>query len=275
MYKIGLFSKMNKVTIKALRYYDEVGLLKPSHVDGFSGYRYYSADQIPRLHRILMFKGIGFSINEILKAMQEDINADKMIDYLESKEAAILKIINEEKIKLGQIQSYLKILKQEETFMNFNIIIKELPEVIVASMRTVIPNYDAFNTIYPEMGQYMIKQNMKCAVPPYCFTMYHDGEYKETNIDVEICEAVTGFGKDSDRVKFKKVDAVETAACVMHKGPYSTIGMAYGAVTKWIEENGYAITGVPREFYIDGIWNKENPEEWLTEVQIPVKLKNL
>ncbi len=65
MYKIGLFSKMNKVTIKALRYYDEIGLLKPALVDEFTGYRYYTAEQMPRLHRILMLKGIGFSINEI------------------------------------------------------------------------------------------------------------------------------------------------------------------------------------------------------------------
>ena len=90
---------------------------------------------------------------------------------------------------------------------------------------------------------------------------------------MEICEAVTDFGMDTDKMKFKKIDAVKTAACVIHKGPYSTIGMAYGVVMKWIEENGYEIIGLPRESYIDGIGNKENPEEWLTEIQIPAKLK--
>ncbi len=107
-------------------------------------------------------------------------------------------------------------------------------------------------------------------MPPYCFTLYHDGEYKDSNIDVEICEAVTDFAKDSDKVKFKKIDTVATAACVIHRGPYNTIGMAYSAVMKWIEENNLEIIGLPRESYIDGIWNKENPEEWLTEVQVPV-----
>lgn len=158
--------------------------------------------------------------------------------------------------------------------MSYNIIIKELPEVIVASMRAVIPNYDAFNTIYPEMGNYMIKENVKCATPPYCFTLYHDGEYKETDIDVDICEAVTDFGRDSDNVKFKKIDAVKTAACVFHKGPYSSIGISYGAIMKWIEENGYEVTGLPRESYIDGCWNKENPADWLTEIQVPVAVKS-
>ncbi len=186
MYKIGLFSKMNKVTIKTLRYYDEIGLLKPSHVDEYTGYRYYTSNQIPHLHRILMLKAIGFSINEIFKAMAEDTDADKMIKYLEGKEAEVSKNINEEQIKLSQIQSYLKILKKEVIFLNYNIITKELPEGIVASIRTVIPNYDTFNVLYPEMGQYMKEQNCKCAMPPYCFTMYHDGEYKETNIDVDL-----------------------------------------------------------------------------------------
>lgn len=75
----------------------------------------------------------------------------------------------------------------------------------------------------------MIKTNpgLKCAVPEYCFVIYHDGEYKETDIDVEFCEAVTSFGNDTDTIKFKKIDGVPTAACVFHKGPYSTIGKAY------------------------------------------------
>lgn len=157
--------------------------------------------------------------------------------------------------------------------MQYNVILKELPQVIVASMRKNIPNYEAFNTLYPEMGKYMEEQKVKCAAPGYCFTIYHDGEYKDTDIDVEICEAVSYAAQDSDEVKFKTLEAVKTAASAIHQGPYSTIGMAYGAVMKWIEENGYEIIGLPRESYIDGIWNKENSEEWLTEIQIPVKLK--
>lgn len=121
-------------------------------------------------------------------------------------------------------------------------------------MRTIIPNYDAFNIIYPEIGKYMEKQNAKCAIPPYCFTIYHDGEHRETDIDVEICKAVTDYGIDSDKVKFKKISSVETAACVFHKGPYSTIEMAYGTLIKWIEQtSNYQIIGSPRESYIDGI----------------------
>lgn len=274
MYKIGVFSKINRITVKTLRYYDEIGLLKPCYVDESTGYRYYSASQLPRLHRILGLRRIGFSLSDIMAALEEDLLTDRMIKYLEDKEAEVVKIIEDERDKLIGIKSYLKILRQEEIYMNYSVIIKELPEVIVASMRRTIPNYDAFNIIYPEMGEYMTAQKVRCAFPEYCFTMYHDGEYKDCNIDVEICQAVTGYGKDTDKLRFKKIDTVETAACTIHKGPYSTIGMAYGAVMRWIEENGYEVIGLPRESYIDGIWNKENPEEWITEVEIPIKLKN-
>jgi len=273
MYKIGVFSKMNKITIKTLRHYDEIGLFKPIYVDEMTGYRYYSSSQLPRLYKILALKSLGFSLTEILNSLEEDTKPDNMIEYLEKRKDHILRKIEEEELKLSQLQSYLKTLKQEGIYMKYNVILKELPEVIVASMRTKIPDYDSYYKIYPEMGEYMVQQKVECRVPEYCFTIYHDGEYKESDIDVEICEAVIDYGKDSDKVKFKKIDKVENAACVLHKGPYNTIGMAYGAVMKWIEENNYEVVGLPRESYIDGVWNKDSSSEWLTEIQIPIKLK--
>ncbi|MCW3489448.1 MerR family transcriptional regulator [Dethiobacter alkaliphilus] len=270
MFKIGMFSKLNKISVKALRHYDDIGLLKPAYVDDFTGYRFYSASQLPRLHRILALKGIGFSLQEIKSALEQDTPAT-MVEILESKQQEIARALREEQEKLNRIEFYLDSIKQEAKNMEYNVLIKELPEVIVASMRKVIPNYEAFNTLYPEMGKQMEAQNLTCQTPEYCFTIYHDGEYKETDIDVEICEAVTEFGEDTETMKFKRIEKVETAASVMHKGPYSTIGKAYAALMNWIEQSGYQITGLPRESYIDGIWNKDNPEEWLTEVQIPVK----
>ncbi len=196
-----------------------------------------------------------------------------MIEYLESKQQFILQTIESEQKKLKQVENYLKILRQEADYMSYDVILKELPSVIVASMRRIIPNYDAFNEIYPEMGAIMQKDNVRCATPEYCFTLYHDDEFKEQDIDVEICQAVVAPGKDSEKVKYKKTEGVPTAACIIHKGPYNTISMSYSAVYRWIEENGYEIAGQPREPYLDGIWNKENPEDWITEIQIPVRAR--
>lgn len=69
-YRIGVFAQMNRVTIKTLRHYDEIGLLKPEFVDDTNGYRYYTSKQLPHLHQIIALKDIGFSLEEIHAILQ-------------------------------------------------------------------------------------------------------------------------------------------------------------------------------------------------------------
>ncbi|AOY78389.1 Multidrug-efflux transporter 1 regulator [Clostridium formicaceticum] len=270
MYRIGLFSKINKVTIKTLRYYDEIGLLKPAFVDEENGYRYYTSEQLPTLHKIIALRQIGFSIDEIMAILK----GGNISIIFEERKQEIETSIEEKRQQLFQITYYLEKMK-EDFNMNYEIVLKELPEVIVYSKRMVIPNYDYYFEAIPQIGKEVTKANpeLQCTVPEYCFIIYHDGEYKDQNIDVEFCESVTAFGTDTETIKFKKIEKVPTAACVYHKGPYSTIGKAYAHLFKWIADNGYTPSDNPRESYIDGIWNKENENDWLTELQVPV-MKN-
>lgn len=241
MYQIGLFSKINRITTKTLRHWDEVGLLKPERVDGYTGYRYYSSRQLPRLHRILALKQMGLGLNEI----REIIDKDEGVDiYLKLKEQELEESLREQRRKLLQVKTYRKRMKGE-MFMDYDPVIKSLPGVIVASMRTVVPGYDTYFDIVPKMGDEMRRQGAECAVPEYCFTIYHDGEYKERDIDVEICEAVVDFCEDSEKVKYKRIGRVEKALCVLHKGPYATIQNAYGFAFTWIRDNGYRPAGNP------------------------------
>lgn len=148
--------------------------------------------------------------------------------------------------------------------------IKELPDVVVASMRLIIPDYNALFTVAPNMGEKMKQHGAVCSLPPYCFNIYHDGEYKESNIDIEICEAVEKKLPDADNIVYKNMPGYKTAACIFHKGSYQSLGESYAEIFKWIEANNYRIIGNQRESYIDGIWNKENENDWLTEIQVPV-----
>ncbi len=270
VFTIGMFSKINRITTKTLRHYDEIGLLKPEHVDEFTGYRYYTTSQLVDLHKILTLKQMGLSLNDIKEVLENP----KAIDlFLKLKEEDVLRTIEAEKAKLLQIRSYLSCREGEYEKM-YTPIIKELPEVIVASMRQVVENYGVFFHLCPNvMAKEMERLGCVCAVPEYCFNIYHDGEYKEKDIDVEICEAVTEMKEDSDILKFKKIDKVPSAVCVLHKGPYERLGEAYAFVFNWIKENNYEVLDHPRESYIDGIWNKESAEDWLTELQVPVRLK--
>ncbi|URN85565.1 MerR family transcriptional regulator [Acetobacterium wieringae] len=264
-YKIGLFSKINRVTIKALRHYDEIGLLPPAFIEETTGYRYYTSAQLPLLHQILALRDMGFTLDEI-KQVQGGIPEKEL---LQKKRLELIKKIAADTLRLAQVESYLA--KKDADTCDYHIILKDLPEVIVASMRTVISSYDALFDVVPPMGAEMERLGCVCAVPEYCFNIYHDGEYRETDVDVEICEAVTEKKIDSEMLTFKVIDRVEHAACVLHKGPYEGFPKAYNAVLKWVENNGYEIIDNPRESYIDGLWNKDSAEDWLTEIQFPVR----
>jgi len=266
MYQIGLFSKINRITTKTLRHYDEIGLLKPEYIDDYTGYRFYSSSQLSRLHRIIALKQLGLGLGEISEVLQRPENTETLLRLRKNE---LEKRMAEEKQMLIQIQSALDNIKGDRE-MKYNAVIKSLPACIVASMRTTAPSYDSYFELIPPMGEEMARQGAVCAKPAYCFNIYHDGEYKENNIDIEVCEAVERFCDDSEKVKYKNMPGVPKAVCVLHRGPYSDLRDAYIFAYEWIERNGYKPSDNPRESYIDGIWNKEDEEDWLTELQIPV-----
>lgn len=264
LYKIGMFAGMNHITVKTLRHYDDQGLLPPAYVDEENGYRYYTLGQLPTIHQILALRNMGFTLEEI-KSIQAGASERAL---LIEKKNQILRQIAEKTAMLAQVECYLS---EDKIDTNYHVLIKELPQVIVASMRKRISSYDEMFNVIPAMGCEMGRLGCVCAEPEYCFSIYHDGEYREEDIDLEVCEAVTKVSTDSDMVQFKKLPRVETAACLLHKGPYEGFPKAYQAVLKFVEENGYEICGNPRESYIDGVWNKETAEEWLSEIQFPIR----
>jgi len=269
MYRIGDFSKMSKTTIKALRYYDEVGLLKPEYVDEITNYRFYSTDQLIKLHSIKALRQIGLSITEIRRI----VNGDQAKELLEKRKIELMKEIVQSTEQLSRIEFILS-GQEEEYMMNYQATVKELPECTVYSKKMTVPNYDAYFKWIPKIGEQVMEKypDLKCSVPEYCFIVYLDNEYKDQDFHVEFCEAVTEMKEDFEDIKFKKV-ASTPAVSVMHKGSYKEISKAYAYIFRWINENGYEATDSPRESYIDGIWNKEREEDWLTELQVPIKKK--
>ncbi len=267
MYRIGMFSKISKTTIKTLRYYDSVGLLVPALIDQKNGYRYYTSAQLIKLHQIISLKQIGFSIDQIQALItQQDVGA-----ILEKRKSEIILQHQALTDQLSRIQHYIN---EEGYRMHYQVIIKQLSECIVYSKRMIVPNYAAYFELIPAIGVAIKKANprLKCALPEYCFIIYHNDEYKDKDIDVEYCEAVTEIGVNTTDITFKTIPAC-LAVSVLHKGAYKDLNQAYAYAFKWLEDNGYIMIDHPRESYIDGIWNKENVEDWLTELQIPVTKK--
>lgn len=265
LYKIGMFANMNRVTIKTLRYYDEQNLLKPVYVDEENGYRYYAAGQIADLHRILALRGMGFSIEDIRRIL----GGEEEKKLLQGKKQEILKEIAILTAKLAEVESYLN---KEDVALSKPVLIKKLPSVTVCSMEKRIESYDELFDIMPEMGEEMERLGCVCAEPEYCFTKYLEQGFKENDILIEVYQAVTEEKEESDKVRFENLAEVE-AACIFHKGSYDNFHKSYAVILDYIEENGYEICGGIRESYIDGVWNKDTTEEWLSEIQIPVRRK--
>ena len=267
--KIGEFSQMMQVTVKTLRHYEQKGLLLPDEVDEWTGYRYYSIEQMQKLNTIRDLQKLGFSLDEI----------KELYDY-GSYTPSIRKITEkiretDEQLKLllarrRQLLDWRNSRKEIKTMEKFSIL--SLPEIIVASHREIIPNYEALgaicvNKIAPEMQ----RLGCKCPPPGYCFTIEHNKEYKPTDIDIEYCEQVEELGTDSTIIQFKTLPAIPKALCMKHYGPYDRFYESYVELFKYIDEQGYKIVGQHRTCYVDGPWNQEDPEKWLSILQIPIE----
>lgn len=268
--KIGEFSRLMQTTVKTLRHYEQIGLLLPDEVDEATGYRYYRMEQMQRLNAIKDLKSLGFSLDEI-KDIHDDDTHTPSLEILEAKIDDCrrqLRELEQRRLRLAVLADSRKQLLIMEKFS-----IQSLPEIIVASHREVVENYDAIgamcvNVIGPEMQ----RLGCKCPPPGYCFTIEHDKEYKPKDIDIEYCEQVEEAGEDSAIITFKRLPAVPTALCMKHVGPYDRFYQSYVELFKYAEEQGYQIAGAPRTCYIDGCWNQEDPEKWLSLIQLPVIL---
>ena len=267
--KIGEFSKMMQVTVKTLRHYEQKGLLHPSEVDEWTGYRYYNIAQMQRLNTIRGLQRQGFTLEEI-KELLEDGTQMPSIDLLTQKivetEQQLQLLMDRRRQLLKWMDSHKQIKKMEK----FSI--QSLPEIIVASHREVIADYTALGPLCVEkIGPEMQRLGCKCPPPGYCFTIEHNKEYRPSNIDIEYCEQVEEMGEDSAIVQFKRLEAIPKVLCMKHMGPYERFYESFTEAFAYMEEQGYKIAGSPRTCYIDGIWNQDDPEQWLSIIQIPIE----
>ncbi len=269
MFKIGDFARLNKVTVKTLRHYDSIGLLQPEKIDSFTGYRYYSASQMLKLNRILSLKDIGFSLEEIAVVLNKNVPSEQMQTILEVKRAEISAKLASEQSRLSRIENYLKTCKQEAYIMKYDIVLKSVEPIRVASLRNFIPSYSEQGHLWDELASYINKNGAKI-VPP-CMVIYYNGGKNESSIDAEVIEPIEGNLKSNERIKVRELEKVSEMACVVHKGPYSNLYMAYSAITQWIEDNNYEIISPNRELYIRGELNSSSQDEYITELQFPVR----
>lgn len=266
--KIGEFSRLCRVTVRTLRHYEDIGLLEPEITDMESGYRYYAVRQMQKMNAVRSLKEMGFSLKEIMELWDEDTHIPS-VSALEKKISDTEAELERLKVRRTQLKATIASLKKKEKMEM--IYIEQLPAITVASYRGFIPSYAALGQLCCDViGPEMARLGCECPQPGYCFTIEHGG-YKPADIDIEYCEMVTEARKDSSLIKFKSLPEVPTAVCMKVYGPYDRLHGSYQELFAWIEKEGYGIVGAPRANYVDGAWNQEDPEKWLTIIQVPVE----
>jgi DNA-binding transcriptional MerR regulator len=178
MFKIGDFSRLSQVPVTALRYYDEVGLLRPCHIDRWTAYRYYSADQLPRLNRILALKDLGFSLEQIAGLVDGNIPAAEIRGMLKLRQTEMQERVEEERARLLRVEDRLKQIEMEGQMSTYDVIIKKVErQQRVISIQRTLPKPTEVGKLYYELETYLGQRGETMSGPP--LTIWHDSDGQE------------------------------------------------------------------------------------------------
>ena len=274
MFKIGDFSKICQVPVSALRYYADIGLLEPAHVDSATGYRFYDLDQLPQLNRILALKDLGLSLTQIRQALNDQINIDEMRGMLRLRESELEQELSDIQARLTRVRSRINIIEHGNAPPEQEIIIKQIDAQPVLSIREIIPTGQYLEYLIRESAEVIMSKSIDLSGAP--LTIVHDSEFKEVDLDVEVAYPLAKRNEqsyplaDDRRLSFRELEAVPTVASVMHIGSYYALTETYASLGQWIIANNYEIVGRPREIYLRAPENDQPP---LTEIQMPIERK--
>ena len=267
MLSIGEFSKICQVTVKTLRHYDRIGLLKPIQVDEMTGYRYYSRKQMEQMLLIQRLKRYGFSLEEIQVILHCTEKGALLSKMQQQKEKLIQQKSNLE-LAIGELSAHLQNYERTGDLMDYqkgyNIELKDVParNVIACRQKMGVDEFGKYySTLYERVPKERVTPNGLVGA------VYYDKEFDHKCSDIELIVGV--------REKDKADKVMESGLCAVttHKGPYSSLGEAYAALVEWIAENGYEWNGAPYDIYTKTQFDSLSPEDWETEVYFPVRKK--
>jgi effector-binding domain-containing protein len=270
--RIGDFSRLCRVTVRALRYYDEIGLLKPVKVDHLTGYRYYSIEQLPKLNRIIMLKSIGLSLEDIDGLLHNNMPVDHIRQLLQVKQAEIQNSLQEDYQKLQQVKVWLDKIRNEGTMPSVDIHRKEVSALKVISKREIGTYTETPGKLKEELLQQLNKPENKesVSITGPMMMLSHDEEYKEKDADIEIAFPITGEVSINEPSSIVKTLPKCWVISGIHQGSYHNIDKIYAQIFEYLERQNLTLVTPIRELYLSGL--EEVPErELLIEIQCPFK----
>ena len=256
MFRIGEFSQIARVSGRLLRYYDSIGLLRPVRIDPQTGYRYYSANQLPQLNRILALKELGLSLEQIGRMLDEKISADEIRGMLMLRKAELERSLAEEATRLRHIQSRLQQIDEQGAIADYDVVIKSARPQPFLALRATFPDIAEVVATLRDVAR-TVTARVPAAAREHLVVVAHS-DFDDQDLDLEI-----GFGltravpnaasclPDRREMTTRELPAAETLATLVRSGPLYQSHLAFGALGVWMEANGYRVTGPCREVFLE------------------------
>lgn len=270
MLKIGDFSKICQVSVKALRHWNNQGLLIPAKIDPVTGYRYYSASQIRDVNQILSLRIMGLGLEQIKKLLQEDVSTDDIRAMLKFKQAELQQQMEDMEAKLHIIETRLQQIDYKGTLPDYHVSLKATQAEKILSVREIAPNFMYLVERLREVQKYALTQ-----IGTNLLAVFHGMAFQAETIDIEIGFPI-GDGSeqaiplaDGKHLQVSYLEAHALVASTVHNGNWDTISNGYIHLGQWIESHDYRIVGVGREIFHHIDWHGEDGKN-VTELQFPV-----
>ena len=272
MFSIGEFGRLGGVSVRTLRHYDEIGLLRPATVDPDTGYRGYSAQQLGQLNRIFALKELGLSLSQARRLLA-GITLEELQGMLMLRRAQLEHELIEHQNQLLGVEARLRSIAREGAMPVDDIVAKTIPAVGVVVIAGPAPGWGAenivpvVNRLAEQFDQLGIGDRVKEAGPRIVFYDHEHGE----NVTVHLALPVTEPPVELPAPAYYRVlPEIEAATTVRNGLSASIFPMVYQDLVQWIDERGYrAAPGPGREIWVHEVDDIADVDQQVFEIQLP------
>lgn len=279
MLKIGEFAQIAQISVRMLRHYDKLGLLKPGYIDRSSGYRYYSLDQLPRLYRLLALKDLGLSLEQVTRLLDEHLSTSELRGMLRLKQAELRQEIDETTCRLERVEQRLVHLEQQGDQPPYDVVMKSLPSTPALTCYRTLPPLTAegFSAVFYEGADAVEQAGLAyqsifaLSYNPYpVFKRAFDDQWPyrfEAVFTLSKPDAPPIALKDGFWLKPRQIPACEQVISALHLGSDQTRPQAHRTLCAWMEQHGYTLDGPVRDIFL----RRSQDDHHLTEIQYPIR----
>ncbi len=272
MFSIGEFSRHGRISVRMLRHYDAIGLLRPAFVEPASGYRFYQAGQLADLNRIIALKDLGFSLQQVGEILDEQVSAAELRGMLRLRRAEIHAQIAADMARLARIEARLLSIEDEGRVPADGMVVKRLAPVRVAELTGTAASYQpedispVIQPLYADLWPRLADAGLTCSGPAVAY--YEDSKLRAGAIVVHAAVETTGEPGDKHGLTVAELPEIASAATIIHHGSMDDVMPSGQALARWVDANGYQSVGYARELMVE--WSPDR-ERWVTELQQPVR----